>query len=135
MCDQMGGWRYRSISKTVTVNFTITSTVLEEYSITFLMIHSLIDYAPVVLQSLMFKAYENFVISKIDVFHFSWTETFRKFFLSFLVWEISSIDEYNHGFFSKFRTLFFNFHKLAGENLPTHFLGHSCTPVVASRIP
>ena len=34
------------------------------------MIHSLIDYAPVVLQSLMFKAYENFVISKIEVFNF-----------------------------------------------------------------
>ena len=134
MCDQLGGWRYRSISKTVTVNVTITSTVLEEYSITCLMIHSLINCAPVVLQSLMFKAYESFVISKIEVFHFSWTERFRKLFLSFLVWRISRIDECNHGFFSKFRTLFFNFQKLAGENLPTLFPSHSCTPVLASRI-
>ena len=70
MCDLLGRWRYRTISKTVTVNVTITSTVLKEYSINFLMTHSLIDVALVILQSLMFKAYENFVTSKIELFHF-----------------------------------------------------------------
>ena len=121
MCDLLGRWRYRTISKTVTVNVTITSTVLKEYSINFLITHSLIDFTLVVLQSLMFKAYENFVTTKIELFHFFLDERFTNLFFSFLDWGISRIDEYNHGFFSKFRTVFSISRNWQGRSCPSIF--------------
>ena len=44
-----------SISKTVRVNIAFTETLLKEYSMSFLMVCSLIEFAFVVLKLLMFK--------------------------------------------------------------------------------
>ena len=58
----------RSISKTVREKVAFTTNFLKEYSISFLMISSLIDFAFVVLQLLMFEFCGIIRISKIVFF-------------------------------------------------------------------
>ena len=63
-----------NISKTVRVNVAYTRTFLNEYSISFLMVRRLIDFALVVLKLLMFKVCGINGISKIEFFDYSGNE-------------------------------------------------------------
>ena len=63
-----------NISKTVRVNSVFAGTIFKDYSISFLMITTLIDFALAVLQLLLFKVCGIFGTSKIDFFNFSSTE-------------------------------------------------------------
>ena len=61
-------------SKTVRVNIAFTGTFFKKYSISFLMICRLIDFALVVLKLLMLKVCAIIGISKIGFFNFSGKE-------------------------------------------------------------
>ena len=61
-------------SKTVRVNFAFTRKFFKQYSISFLMVCRLIDFALVVLKLLMFKVCGIIGISKTEFFNFSGTE-------------------------------------------------------------
>ena len=67
-----------SISKTVKVNIAFKRKCFEEYSINFLMISRLIDFALVVLQLFMFKMCGIIGISKIVFFSFSGIERVKQ---------------------------------------------------------
>ena len=67
-----------NISKTVTVNITCTRTFFKEYSLSFLMVCRLIDFALPVLKLLMLKVCGIIGISKIAYFNFSGTERVKK---------------------------------------------------------
>ena len=58
-------------SKTVGVGIAFIATVLKEYSISFLMVCRLIDFALVVLELLMYKGCGIIGISRIEFFNFS----------------------------------------------------------------
>ena len=58
-------------------NVTFTSIFLKGYSISFLMMHSLIDFALAVLHLFRFKVYGNLGISKVGFFDLSRTERFK----------------------------------------------------------
>ena len=63
-----------NISKTVEVNIAFIQTYFKEYSISFLMVCRLIDFALVVLELLMFKVCGIIGISKIGYSNFSGNE-------------------------------------------------------------
>ena len=67
-----------NISKTVRVNVAYTRTFLNEYSISFLMVWRLIDFALVVLKLLMFKVCGSIDISKVECFNLSGTERVKQ---------------------------------------------------------
>ena len=60
--------------KTVGVNIAFIKTLFKEYSISFLMVCRLIDFALVVLELLIFKVCGITGISKIEFFSFSGNE-------------------------------------------------------------
>ena len=57
---------------------SLQKSFFKKYSISFLMTCRLIDLAPVILWLLMFKACENFGISKIEFLNFSGTERIKQ---------------------------------------------------------
>ena len=65
---------YISFSKTVGVNITF----FKEYSISFLMVCRLIDFALVVLELLMFEVCGIIGISKIEFYNFSGNERIKQ---------------------------------------------------------
>ena len=62
----------------VTVNTDLTRTFFKKYSIRFLLVCRLIDFAIVVLKLLMFKVCGIFGISEVEFFNFSCTETVKE---------------------------------------------------------
>ena len=68
-----------NISKTVWVNIAFIKTFSKEYSISFLMVCRLIDFAIVIFELLVFKVCGIIGISKIEFFNFSGTERVKQY--------------------------------------------------------
>ena len=66
------------LEKMVTVNIDFTRTFLKKYSISFLLVCRLIDFAIVVLKLLMFKVGGIFGISEVEFFNFCCTESVKE---------------------------------------------------------
>ena len=79
-----------NFSKTARVNSVFTRTIFKEYSISFLIISRLKDFALVVLELLMFKVCVIIGISEIVFFNFCGTERVNdNFFTEHFTWSWS----------------------------------------------
>ena len=67
-----------NILKAVRISIDLATAFSKEYSTSFLMVFSLIDFALVVLNLLMFEVCVIIGISKIEIFNFSGAERVKK---------------------------------------------------------